>query len=106
MEATAPSRGLRSQARARSTGDFATALLQSNPAPEQLTPWYGPIITAIPPTSNRCDRLFSQCKLVMMPQRASLLPMNFEMLIFLRANRKFWDASTLMELDVDVTDDN
>ncbi|ETI37887.1 hypothetical protein L914_15654 [Phytophthora nicotianae] len=99
-ETTAPSRGSRSQTRACSTEDFATALPQSNPPPVQVTPRYDPIITAIPPTSNRCERLFSQCKLVMTPQRASLLPMNFEILIFLRANRK------LMRLDVDATDDN
>ncbi|KAG2796727.1 hypothetical protein PC112_g22085 [Phytophthora cactorum] len=33
-----------------------------------------------------CERLFSQCKLVMTPQRASLLPVNFEMIVFLLAN--------------------
>ncbi|KAG3116752.1 hypothetical protein PI125_g4391 [Phytophthora idaei] len=42
----------------------------------------------------------------MTPHRASLLPMTFEMIVFLQANRKFWDANTLMRLDVDDTDDN
>ncbi|KAG2761892.1 hypothetical protein PC129_g23478 [Phytophthora cactorum] len=42
----------------------------------------------------------------MTPQRASLLPVNFEMIVFLLANRNFWDASTLMSLVVDDTDDN
>ncbi|KAG2770394.1 hypothetical protein PC116_g14954 [Phytophthora cactorum] len=71
-----------------------------------MVPRYEPIVAAIPPTSNLCERLSSQCKLVMTPHRASLLPMNFEMIVFLRANRKFWDANTLMRLDVDDTDDN
>ncbi|EGZ28822.1 hypothetical protein PHYSODRAFT_468078, partial [Phytophthora sojae] len=59
----------------------------------------------IPPTSNRCERLFSQCKLVMTPQRSSLLPINFEMIEFLRANRKYWDAYTLMGIEVADADD-
>ncbi|KAG3115223.1 hypothetical protein PI125_g5764 [Phytophthora idaei] len=42
----------------------------------------------------------------MTPPRASLLPVNFEMIVFLRANRKSWDANTLMSLDVDDNDDN
>ncbi|KAG2860707.1 hypothetical protein PC119_g7337 [Phytophthora cactorum] len=102
----ASSRGSRAWTRARSAEDFATVLLQSRPAPDQVAPRYEPIVAAIPPTSNLCERLFSQCKLVMTPHRASLLPMNFEMIVFLQTNRKFWDANTLMRLDVDDTDDN
>ncbi|KAG3180741.1 hypothetical protein PC128_g15458 [Phytophthora cactorum] len=105
-EPAALPRGSRARTRARSAEDFATALLQSRPSPEQMVPRYEPIVAAIPPTSNLCERLSSQCKLVMRPHRASLLPMNFEMIVFLRANRKFWDANTLMRLDVDDTDDN
>ncbi|KAG3110749.1 hypothetical protein PI124_g9006 [Phytophthora idaei] len=105
-EPAASSRGSRARTRARSAEDFATALLQSRPAPEQVAPLYEPIVAAISPTSNLCERLFSQCKLVMTPHRAALLPMNFEMIVFLRANRKFWDENTLMRLDVDDTDDN
>eukprot|EP00644_Phytophthora_capsici_P018320 jgi/Phyca11/131982/e_gw1.125.25.1 len=55
----------------------------------------------IPPTSNHCERLFSQCKLILSPQRASLLPINFEILAFLRVNRTYWDAHTLMTAVID-----
>ncbi|KAG6975873.1 hypothetical protein JG688_00001941, partial [Phytophthora aleatoria] len=77
-EPAASSRGSSAWTRARSAEDFATALLQSRPAPDQVAPRYEPIVAAIPPTSNLCER----------------------------ANRMFWDANTLMRLDVDDTDDN
>ncbi|KAG6957903.1 hypothetical protein JG687_00009709 [Phytophthora cactorum] len=87
-EPTPSSRSSRARTRARSDAeDFATALLHSRPIPELGTPRYNPI-------------------LVMTPQRASLLPVNFEMIVFLRANRRFWDANALVSLDVDDTDDN
>ncbi|KAG6945786.1 hypothetical protein JG687_00017084 [Phytophthora cactorum] len=106
-EPTLWSNGSGARTRARSDAeDFATALLQSRPISEQVTPRYNPIVAAIPPTSNHCERLLSQCRLVMTPQHASLLPMNFEMIVFLRANRMFWDANMLMSLDVDDTDEN
>ncbi|EGZ08115.1 hypothetical protein PHYSODRAFT_526629, partial [Phytophthora sojae] len=52
----------------------------------------------MPPTSNRCKRLFSQAKLVITPQRSSLLPENFEMSMFLRANRRYWDVNTVNDV--------
>ncbi|KAE9008022.1 hypothetical protein PF011_g10874 [Phytophthora fragariae] len=69
--------------------DFATGLSCSDAATPQLTPRYSLIVAVIPPTSNLCKRLFSQCKLVMTPQRSLLLPVNFEVIEFLRAKRKF-----------------
>ncbi|KAF1791997.1 Ribonuclease H-like domain [Phytophthora cactorum] len=42
---------------------------------------------------------FSQCKLVLSPLRSSLLPANFEMLVFLRANRELWNFTTLLGYD-------
>ncbi|OWZ07063.1 hypothetical protein PHMEG_00020596 [Phytophthora megakarya] len=50
----------------------------------------------IPPISNRCERLFSQCTLVLSPLRSSLLPANSEMLVFLRANRELWGSTSLL----------
>ncbi|OWY98580.1 hypothetical protein PHMEG_00030619, partial [Phytophthora megakarya] len=47
---------------------------------------------AAPPTSNRVERLFSQVKLVLTPQRSSLLPVNVELLLFLITNRSYWDV--------------
>ncbi|KAE8915697.1 hypothetical protein PF010_g6001 [Phytophthora fragariae] len=72
----------------------------------QLPSRYSPIVAAMPPTSNLCERLLLQCKLALTPQRSSLHPVNFEMIAFLRANRKFWDANTLMSVDAAVADEN
>lgn len=97
------------RARTRARGDreeFATALLRSDAVSAPSSPRYSPIVNTIPPTSNHCEILFSQCKLVMTPQRSSLLPVNFEMLAFLRANRKYWDAYTLMNIEIADTDEN
>eukprot|EP00644_Phytophthora_capsici_P009861 jgi/Phyca11/119644/e_gw1.39.275.1 len=56
---------------------------------------YIPLLSVIPPTSNRCERLFSECKYVLEPHRASMRSANFERLMFLKANRDLWNASTL-----------
>eukprot|EP00644_Phytophthora_capsici_P008357 jgi/Phyca11/114426/e_gw1.26.216.1 len=53
----------------------------------------------IPPTSNACERLFSQTKLILTPQRGRLADVNFEALTFLRANLDMWNASTLVDAD-------
>ncbi|OWZ18481.1 hypothetical protein PHMEG_0007417 [Phytophthora megakarya] len=45
------------------------------------------------------------CKLVMTPQRSSLLPVHFETIEFLRVNQKYWDASTLMDANVEGEDE-
>ncbi|KAE9353673.1 hypothetical protein PR003_g3751 [Phytophthora rubi] len=89
----------------RRTEDFATALLRSNDIPSEAGPRYSPLVRAILPTSTRCDILFSQCKLVMTPQRSSLLPINLEMIEFLRAIRKYCNAHTLMGIEVADADD-
>jgi hypothetical protein len=59
---------------------------------------YVPLLSAIPPTSNHCERHFSQCRYVLTPHRSSLHPANFEMNMFLKANREMWTASTLVGL--------
>ncbi|OWZ17610.1 hypothetical protein PHMEG_0008433 [Phytophthora megakarya] len=79
----------------------ATALLLSDSIHLTAARQYNPLAKAIPPTSNRCERLFSQCKLVMIPQRSLLLPVNFDMVEFLPVNRKSWNACTLMDANVD-----
>lgn len=53
----------------------------------------------IPPTSNHCERLFSQCKLILTPLRSSFLPVNFEIIVFLRANRELWDFTSLLGIE-------
>lgn len=44
------------------------------------------LVALVLPTSNRCERLFSKAEHVLTPTRASLLPIHFEMLMFLKAN--------------------
>ena len=82
--------------------DVATALLRDkNNGPASRMTGYDPLVAMIPPTSNHCERLFSKCKLVKTPQRSSLLPDNFESLMFLQVNRTYWEAQTLVEIRVD-----
>ncbi|KAG3084560.1 hypothetical protein PC121_g5373 [Phytophthora cactorum] len=80
--------------------DFATETLRQAKRPRHSSGIkYIDILRMIPPTSNRCEHLFSQCKLVLSPLRSSLLPTNFEMLVFLRANRELWNFTTLLGYD-------
>ncbi|KAG3237246.1 hypothetical protein PI124_g17762 [Phytophthora idaei] len=80
--------------------DFATETLRQAKWPRHSSGIkYIDILRMIPPTSKRCERLFSQCKLVLSPLRSSLLPANFEMLVFLRANRELWNFTILLGYD-------
>ncbi|KAE9014845.1 hypothetical protein PF011_g7883 [Phytophthora fragariae] len=47
-------------------------------------------INFIPSTSNICERLFSQSKLILTDQRRAMKPPTLEMIVFLRANRSLW----------------
>ncbi|ETL38028.1 hypothetical protein L916_10352 [Phytophthora nicotianae] len=60
--------------------DFATETLRQAKKPRRAA------VTKY--IDHRCERLYSRCKLVVNPLRSSLLPANFEMLVFLRANRE------------------
>eukprot|EP00644_Phytophthora_capsici_P009198 jgi/Phyca11/101919/e_gw1.6.1048.1 len=53
------------------------------------------LIHAIPPTSNLAERLFSVARATYGLDRHSLLPISLEMLLFLRANERYWDAETI-----------
>ncbi|ETO99773.1 hypothetical protein F441_22804 [Phytophthora nicotianae CJ01A1] len=80
--------------------DFATATLRQAKKPRHASAQkYDELLSQLPPTSNRCERLFSQCKLILTPRRSSLLPANFEMLVFLRANRDLWSFTSLVGID-------
>ncbi|ETN05402.1 hypothetical protein PPTG_14142 [Phytophthora nicotianae INRA-310] len=77
--------------------DFATETLRQAKKPRRAAVTkYIDVLRMIPPTCNRCERLFSRCKLVSNPLRSSLLPANFEMLVFLRANRELSDFTSLL----------
>ncbi|EGZ22005.1 hypothetical protein PHYSODRAFT_251327 [Phytophthora sojae] len=78
--------------------DYATMLLQGKGKKRKQAPSttrYMPLVKMVPPTSNTVERIFSQYKLVLTPQRRSMLPANFEQLAFLRVNHGMWDVSTV-----------
>jgi hypothetical protein len=50
------------------------------------------------PQSNLCERLFSQAKLVMRDHRRSMHPETLNDILFLKANRKLWNATFLQEV--------
>ncbi|KAG6956857.1 hypothetical protein JG688_00011224 [Phytophthora aleatoria] len=79
--------------------DFASEILRRVKKPRQSQRHavdYVPLLGAIPPIGNRCERLFSECKYVLESHRASMRSANFERLIFLKANRDLLNASTLV----------
>jgi len=53
----------------------------------------------IPCTSNTCERTFSASKYILTPERQRLLPVNFEMILYLKINRSNWDSSMLFSID-------
>ncbi|OWY96167.1 hypothetical protein PHMEG_00033634 [Phytophthora megakarya] len=76
--------------------DYATQILVAGPNKHPGRANYSLLLKELPPTSNECERFFSQCKLVLTPpQRTCMLPANFELVMFLRANRNMWDVKTL-----------
>jgi hypothetical protein len=64
-------------------------------------PTYDALLSVIPPTSNACERLFSESKMILTPQRSSMRAANFEMLAFLRANRSMWNVTSLVDLSAE-----
>jgi hypothetical protein len=84
--------------------DYAAELLRANPKKPRNGHTYSKLVPLIPPTSNAVERLFSQCKLILTPQRSCMMPANFEMLTFLRVNMDMWNASTVASVEDQVAD--
>ncbi|KAG3013496.1 hypothetical protein PC120_g13280 [Phytophthora cactorum] len=57
-----------------------------------------PEIAVIPPTTNICERFFSQSKYVLGNDHQGLLPINLEIILFLKVNLHLWNVKT--EADV------
>jgi hypothetical protein len=55
-------------------------------------------LSFIPPTSNIVERLFSAARLVLTDYRKSMSPYTFECVMFLKMNRKLWDASLVSSI--------
>ncbi|KAG3243579.1 hypothetical protein PI124_g11599 [Phytophthora idaei] len=49
----------------------------------------------IPPMSNSVERLFSVAKHTLSHHRQRMLPIHLETVLFLKMNRRFWDANTV-----------
>ena len=48
-------------------------------------------------TSNCCERLFSESKHILTPERSNMSPILFEALIFLKKNEKFWNLDLVAQ---------
>ncbi|RLN87599.1 hypothetical protein BBJ28_00027238 [Nothophytophthora sp. Chile5] len=57
-----------------------------------------PLLPYIPPTSNCVERFFSQAKHLLSHHRTRMLPIHLDMLLFLKANRRFWTAKTVCDV--------
>jgi hypothetical protein len=49
----------------------------------------------ISPTSNSCERLFSEAKYILVPHRRGMSPITFEAILYLKKNKKYWDVNTV-----------
>ena len=58
------------------------------------------------PTSNCVERLFSISKYVYTLQRQNILPMNLEMLLFLRVNEPIWTQKFVCDALLDAETKN
>jgi len=56
---------------------------------------YIDVFKLISPTSNTCERLFSEAKYILVPHRRGMSPITFESLIYLKKNLKYWDVNTV-----------
>ncbi|KAG2826473.1 hypothetical protein PC116_g11145 [Phytophthora cactorum] len=53
------------------------------------------LVTAIPPTSNVAERLFSSARAVLRHERHRIFPMALEMVLFLKINSPYWKVATV-----------
>ncbi|KAG3013494.1 hypothetical protein PC121_g9457 [Phytophthora cactorum] len=53
------------------------------------------LLSAIPPTSNVVERLFSVARGVLRHERRRISPMTLEMILFLKVNASYWNVATV-----------
>ena len=51
----------------------------------------------VSPTSNICERLFREAKLIMSATRKNMNPDSLNMLLFLKANRRLWPKPSMIQ---------
>jgi len=56
---------------------------------------YIDVFKLVSPTSNTCERLFSEAKYILVPHRRGMSPITFESLIYLKKNKKYWGVTTV-----------
>ena len=56
------------------------------------------IVSHIPATTCICERTFSKARLVLTDYRKSMLPLNFECIMFLKLNRTLWTEQIVCDL--------
>jgi hypothetical protein len=76
--------------------DFAARLLKKARVDEMSK--YTDMALLVPPTSNHVERFFSKAKHVMDPLRQGMLPKNFEAVLFLKLNTKYWPINVVAEV--------
>jgi hypothetical protein len=67
---------------------------------------YVDVAKLITATSNVCERLFSQCKHIMLPNRRGMSPALFEALMYLKVNASHWNLATVATAMRSIADDN
>ena len=55
----------------------------------------------IPCTSNACERLFSRCNIIFDSFRQSMLPINMEILLYLKLNHELWDERDIVNIYIE-----
>ena len=75
------------------SSSFADQILSSKKAKIEI---YGNL-KCVPPTSNKCERLFSTAKLIAAPQRNQMTPLHLEENCFLLLNRNYWNVETVQD---------
>ncbi|RLN90823.1 hypothetical protein BBJ28_00012509 [Nothophytophthora sp. Chile5] len=74
---------------------FATHVLEQARRLRQTTLDH---VATIAPTSNVVERLFSQAKAVVGMHRQAMTPLHLESILFLKVNRTYWDAATVLKV--------
>ncbi|KAG6614952.1 RWD domain-containing protein 3 [Phytophthora cinnamomi] len=63
---------------------------------------YSALLNLTPATSNACERLFSESKMILTPQRSCMRAANFEVLSFLRVNQDMSNVTTVIDVDAEI----
>jgi len=56
-------------------------------------------LSYIPACTTRVERLFSSAKFIAPQERGKMNPINFEMVVYLKTNRRFWTIDLLTDIE-------